>query len=132
MKILLEIPEDTLGKYQFEADKEKRSRKNFMEKVLVDYFEKPKTIVQDLTKPTNEIKPQEQPKTNYQVNIPQQNLGQILGSFETYKLKIENSKTREELEKIGREIKNSMMKQGEKMTLQQIAQKHFKDNFFND
>lgn len=34
--------------------------------------QKPKTQVKDLTKPTNEIKPAEQPKTNYTVNTAEE------------------------------------------------------------
>lgn len=97
MKILLEIPEDTLGKYQFEADKEKRSRKNFMEKVLVDYFEKPKTIVQDLTKPTNEIKSFEQPKSNFIVNS-------VAKSFEQYRAEKRACELPEQWEALEKEI----------------------------
>lgn len=41
MNILLNIPEETAAKYQMEADKEKRSRKNLMEKVLIDFFQIP-------------------------------------------------------------------------------------------
>ena len=41
MNILLNIPDKVVTKYQDEADKEKRSRKNLMEKVLIDYFNVP-------------------------------------------------------------------------------------------
>lgn len=68
MNILLNIPDEVVRKYQSEAEKEKRSRKNLMEKVLIDYFEKQKVVIQDLSKPTNDIKPFDQPKSNYFVD----------------------------------------------------------------
>lgn len=71
MNILLNIPDEIVGRYQSEAEKEKRSRKNLMEKVLIDYFQSPKTQIQDLTKSTNDVKPFEQPKTNYFINTPE-------------------------------------------------------------
>ena len=40
MNILLNIPDDITLIYQKEAEKQKRSRKNLMEKVLIEYFEK--------------------------------------------------------------------------------------------
>ena len=40
MNILLNIPDDITLIYQKEAERQKRSRKNLMEKVLIEYFEK--------------------------------------------------------------------------------------------
>jgi hypothetical protein len=68
MNILLNIPDEVVGKYQHQAEQDKRSRKNLMEKVLIDYFENAKVQVQDLNKPTNSIQPFQQPQTNYFVN----------------------------------------------------------------
>lgn len=41
MNILLNIPKDIIEKYQEVADLDKRSRKNLMEKVLIEYFDLP-------------------------------------------------------------------------------------------
>ena len=68
MKILLDIPDLVIEKFTTEAKIDKRSRKNLMEKVLIDYIEKPKVAVQNLNKPTNSIQPFEQAKTNYFVD----------------------------------------------------------------
>ena len=68
MNILLNIPDEVVGKYQHQAEQDKRSRKNLMEKVLIDYFEKAKVQVQDLNKPTNAIQPFQQPNSNYFVD----------------------------------------------------------------
>ena len=41
MTILLELPKEILDKYSEIAKMDKRSRKNFMEKVLIDFFNQP-------------------------------------------------------------------------------------------
>lgn len=132
MNILLNIPEATVAKYQMEAERDKRSRKNLMEKVLVEYFEKPSASVQDLTKPTNEIKPFEQPKTNFEVKIPAAPIATVLDNPETFRQEILASKTKGELEKVTKRIKSSLLNWKVKIELEELAKKHFSDNFFND
>ena len=44
MNILLNIPEEIVAKYQNEADKTHRSRKNLMESVLINYCGEEKSV----------------------------------------------------------------------------------------
>lgn len=86
---------------------------------------------QDLTKPTNEIKPFEQPKTNYEVKIPPKPESVPLGSFDGFKAQILETKQVKELEAVMKEIKASLMPGRFKQQLEVIAKEHSKE-FFTD
>lgn len=72
MNILLNIPDEIVGKYQHKADMDKRSRKNLMEKVLIDYFQQPIVSTQDSNNTPGENKSHEQPKTHNTAVLPEQ------------------------------------------------------------
>jgi hypothetical protein len=85
---------------------------------------KAKINMQDLTKPTNEIKPFEQPKTNYAVIVEPTDAQPIIGSFDGFKQKILATRTIPELETVMKEIKASLLSGREKMALEGIAKEH--------
>ena len=135
MKVILDIDTSYLEKFQSMADESRRSRKNFMENVLIKYIDgdefTPKAIT-DLTKPNREVKAFEQPKTNYDVKIPPKPLTEVLDSAATLEYEIKASKTKEELDRVMKKVKSSLLKWNIKAQLEEIAKKHFADNFYAD
>jgi len=87
--------------------------------------------VQDLTKPTSEIKPLEQPKRNYEVKTPPKPESVPLGSFDGFKASILETKQVKELEAVMKEIKTALMPLRFKQQLEAIAKEHSKE-FFTD
>jgi len=67
MNILLNIPDEVVGKYQEQAKVEKRSRKNMMEKVLIEFFEKPKRTVAEVA--PNGYQKQEKPPPPPRISV---------------------------------------------------------------
>jgi hypothetical protein len=94
-------------------------------------IENPVASFQDLTKPTNEIKPFEQPKTNYEVKVEPKPESVPLGNFDGFKAKILETKQVKELESVMKEIKASLMPGRFKQQLEAIAKEHSKE-FFTD
>jgi hypothetical protein len=89
------------------------------------------TIIQDLNKATNEIKPFEQPQTNYEVNTVPLPVIPLMTKFEVYKQEILETRTIKEIEAVMRKVKNDLLSVREKQTLEAIAKEHSKD-FYND
>lgn len=87
--------------------------------------------IKDLTQPTNEIKPFEQPKTNYEVKIPPKPESLPLGSFEVLKDKILQTTTVPEIEAVMKEIKAALLVGKQKQALEAIAKDHSKQ-FYTD
>jgi len=86
---------------------------------------------QDLTKSNVEIKPVEQPKTNYEVKMPPKPETLPIGDYEGFRKRILATDQRKPLEEIMREVKSALLNGRQKMELEQIAKEHSKD-FFND
>lgn len=94
--------------------------------------EKPSIFaIQDLTKTTNEIKPNEQPISNFTVLIPPQAEVEALSEFEKFKKEIYKCTTVGEIEKVMQGIKGALMFRKEKLLLEEIAKDHSKD-FYTD
>lgn len=91
---------------------------------FISGYGKPEIKVQDLTKPTNEIKPPEQPQTNYAVNVPPKPEVPDLGKFEGFKAKILATRTVAELKSVLDEVKNAIMLLKEKKELEAIGKEH--------
>lgn len=86
---------------------------------------------QDLTRPTNEIKPFVAPKTNYEVKIEPKPITSVLGNVEAFKLKIRETKTRLEIEAVMRDVKNALLTGGQRRELDSFAKEHSRE-FYND
>lgn len=105
MKVLLDLPEDTLNKFKLIASKERRSRKVCMEMVLISYHK-----IADFT-PNNSAK-----NTNLSFEL------HTLSQLETYENEMLNADNLDELEMIGKEIENDKKLTGiEKFKLKQIG-----------
>ena len=105
MKVLLDLPEDTLNKFKLIASKEKRSRKVCMEMVLISYH---KTVT---FTPNNSAK----------IHNPVFEL-HTLSQLETYENELLNANDLDELETIGKEVENDKKLSGsEKSKLKQIG-----------
>lgn len=87
--------------------------------------------IQDYTKPTNEIKPFEQPKTNFGINTLPKEVPVNLSEFDALKEEIYECRTVPEIENVMRKVKGALMFPKEKQTLEAIAKQHSKD-FFTD
>jgi len=112
MNILLNIPEDVVEKYQESANNEKRSRKNLMEKVLIDFFTSPKPL----------STPQE-PKKQFQEQYPPQKIDQ----FQAYKDDIKQTTYSGDLQKIMKTVNGDSNLIGwQKKQLETIATDHAK------
>ena len=98
---------------------------------VIDGFGQPVQAIQDLTRPTNEIKPFEQPKTNYEVKVTPQPITSVMGNYEALKSKVLKTTTIKEIEAVMREVKASLLYPKEKLSLEAIAKEHSKA-FFND
>jgi hypothetical protein len=82
--------------------------------------------------PVSEIKPIEQPKSNYQVNTAPKPTNPILSKFQDYKELILATRTVKEIEGIMMVVKNDeFLTVGEKRNLDGIAINHSRD-FYND
>ncbi len=93
---------------------------------IADYS-KPKVVnmaIQDLTKPTNEIKPQEQPKTNYSVDTTKIPVQPLQSQYEAYRQRILKTTLISEVEAIMKEVKAALLTIGEKRNLEAIAKEH--------
>jgi hypothetical protein len=103
------------------------------EKMKADLYNfiESKSMVQDLTKITNEVKAFEQPKTNYDVKIEPKPETIPLGNFEIFRMEILKTTTIPEIEAIMKRVKSSLMFPKEKLSLEQIAKEHSKQ-FYND
>jgi len=86
---------------------------------------------QDLTKPTNEMKPLDQPKTNNEVKIPPKPESVPLGNYEVLKSRILATDQRKTLEAVMKDVKSALLNGRQKLELEQIAKEHSKE-FFND
>ncbi len=115
-------------------------KKQLTEKLLIymaDYGKEDKSDIgvydnfKDLTRPTHEIKPFEQPKSNFEVKIPPQPISSVTGNIEAFKQKILKTTTIQEIEAVMREVKSSLMFPKDKQALELFAKAHSKD-FFND
>jgi hypothetical protein len=88
--------------------------------------------IQDLTKPTGEIRPFEQPSTNFGINTQPPPNNQILSSYEGYRQLISKSIHAKELQPIIQSIKSDPnLTPIQKSTLESLAKHHSKD-FYND
>jgi hypothetical protein len=97
---------------------------------VIDNFKQEAKVV-DLNKPTNEIKPFEQPKTNYEAKVQPKPENIPLGSYEAFRIAILETTMTKPLEKIMREVKAALMANKQKQMLEAIAKDHSKD-FFTD
>lgn len=88
-------------------------------------------LIQDLTKPTNEIKPYEQPESNFTVNALPKEEPRALSEFEDFKNQIYKCTTIEEIENVMVGVKGALMFPKEKRVLEEIAKDHSK-NFYTD
>jgi len=95
------------------------------------HFPDTSNVFQDLTKTNVEIKPVEQPKTNFEVKIPPKPISSVMGNFDEFKSQILATKTIKEIEAVMRDVKSSLMFPKEKMALEAIAKDHSKE-FFTD
>jgi len=91
----------------------------------------PENIINDLTKPTNNIKPHEQPKTNFSIDTTPKPSEPLMTRFEAYRGRILKTTMMREIVPLMREIKNDILSYKEKQSLETIAKEHSKD-FFND
>jgi len=87
--------------------------------------------IQDFTKPTNEIKPHEQPKTNYVAQVLPSQESPVMSQLEALKQLIKETTRKEELEKVMLSIEGVSMLMTHKIFLRQFAKDHSVD-FFND
>ena len=87
--------------------------------------------IQDLTKPTNEIKPFEQPKANYVAKVEPKPEMIPMGSFEVLKAKILKTETVKQIEAVMKEVKAALLNGKQKLMLEQVAKEHSKD-FYNE
>lgn len=81
-------------------------------------------MVQDLTKATIEIKPQEPPKTNYSIDTTPKPVEPITTKFEAYRQQILKTTMSFQLVEIMKEVKAELMTGKEKLTLEAIAKEH--------
>lgn len=106
MKILLDLPDDTLTKFKAIAVKEKRSRKVCMEMVLISYHKI------GTSTPNNPVKNTH--NSAFELHTPSQ--------LETYENELLNADDLDELETIGKEVENDKKLSGtEKFKLKQIG-----------
>lgn len=86
---------------------------------------------QDLTKPTNEIKPYEQPKTNYEVKMPPNKEMLPIGDYSVLHGEILKTTTIKEIQEVMAKVKSALLNGKQKQALEATAKEHSKD-FFND
>jgi len=103
---------------------------------IYDYLEnapnnEPTNELIDLTKPTNVVKPFEQPKSNYFINTEIKKEDIILSEFESFKVEILKTETIQEVEAVMKRVKGALMFAKQKINLEQIAKEHSKP-FYND
>lgn len=91
------------------------------------------SMLQDLTKPTNDLKPHEQPKTNYEVKMPPKPETVPIGNSAALQAKILATTIMGDLEAVMREVKNSLLPGGVKRQLEELAKAHAeKRGMYND
>jgi len=83
--------------------------------------------IQDLTKPTNEIKPFEQPKANYVAKVEPKPEMIPMGSFEVLKAKILKTETVKQIQEVMKEVKVALLNLKQKQLLEAIAKEHSKE-----
>lgn len=89
-------------------------------------------MVKNLNEPTHQIKPPEQPKTNYQVNTQPIVTQPLLTKFVAFKERILKTSTIQEVEAVMKEVKSELfLTVGEKKNLEATAKEHSK-NMYND
>lgn len=110
------------------AEQDQRSLNQFvaiqLQKVVDTAQNGGQISIQDLTQPTHQIKPQETPKTNFAVNIEPPKPLPIQAEFDVFKVRIKECTWSGDLEKVMKEIKNSLLagwmkKQLDAMALEQ-------------
>jgi hypothetical protein len=88
-----------------------------------------KVKVSDLTTPTGVLKPQEQAKTNYSINtIPEQKIS-FYDTPESFMDELQNARTAQELESVGRRIDKSKYPWDIKQRLQGIGRQIYNEKF---
>lgn len=93
----------------------------------------PNYLIQDFTKPTNEIKPHEQPKNYFEVNIPPKQEMPILVEFEALKAEILETQNLGQLKSVMTKVKTTLLTFYQKRDLEAIAKQHSENKgFFND
>lgn len=97
---------------------------------FISGYGKPEAL-QDLTRRTNEIKPFEQPKSNYEVKIDPKPISTVMSNFETLKAEILATTIIPELEKIMKKVKAALLPLPQKVLLENIAKDHSK-TMYND
>jgi len=96
---------------------QKNGKKNAVSKFQMQaLYNEVLSMVRDLSKPTNEIKPFEQPKTNYSINTAPLNLTQPQAgkSFEQFKAEKQECESEESWEKLKQEILSSWLTKKQK------------------
>jgi len=83
-----------------------------------------KVVVQDLNRTTNEIKPIEQPKTNYFVDTTPKPVQALLSPFTAFQKEILATKTVPEVEAIMKRVRAALMSGKEQQALEAIAKEH--------
>lgn len=96
-----------------------------------NFVSHPITMFRDITKPTVELKPFDQPITNYEVKMPPKPETLNLGDYNAFEEDIYQTRDGNELDAVMKKIKASLMALGLKNKLDGIAKEHGKD-FFND
>ncbi len=84
-----------------------------------------KVQVKDLTKPTNLIKPQETPKSNYSFNT----VAPELNEFEVFEQALHEAQSSEDLQRVGHRIEKSGLPWQHRQRLQNIGKSIYKDKF---
>jgi len=77
--------------------------------------------IQDLTKPTNEIKPFEQPQTNFAATVLPRPETPGIGKYDAYKDRLIGAVTIKDIEAIMREVKNDILSVKQKRELEEIG-----------
>lgn len=133
MRVILNLEKAVLDKLEAQANKENRSRKNYMETVLENTATGVKIL--DATKPTQGFTDltAPPPTTNYEISIPQKPK-EPLSQIDIFKQEISQASSRDELNKVLREIKKEPLQWFQKRELELFADEVMiqKGFIFND
>lgn len=124
MRVILELEELVLEKLQTLADKNKRSRKNYMEFMLTN-------ISEGWNVEYGEVKKMDTQQRNININVP--NIKEVkISQYDAYKIEIKDSGNKNSLAAIMKIVKqDSDLSNPQKANLEAYALEVSKD-FFND
>ncbi len=92
--------------------------------------------IQDLTKPTNEIKPYEQPQTNFGISVPPKPetpaTGLKASQFDEFHDEIIATTTIPQLTAVMKRLKSAVLTPKDRQNLEAIAKEHSATNMYND